>query len=139
MVTERYQDTSAMPPFDVRPRDLMAALDAFAAERKLQSQGSAIRVLLTETLEKLGYLIRLPGSGVRPGRPIHRSSNGDDWLLADDGGSVMVIHRANPSSGGTVTTAPIEEFLERNGDSPEAKAVRSAMADGRPSDLGPRG
>lgn len=117
-----------MQPFDVQPRDLMAALEAFAADRKLETQGKAIRVLVTDRLSQLGYLKHSQGNSVWPGGPVHRSSNGDDWLLATDrDGNVLVIHRANRSSGGTVTTTSIEEFLERNGDSPEALAVRSAL------------
>ncbi|BDA84196.1 hypothetical protein Sa4125_17380 [Aureimonas sp. SA4125] len=60
---------------------------------------------------------------------IYRSANGDDWLLAtDESGVRTVVHRANPASGGTQTTMPVEEFLERGGGSPEAAAVRAALA-----------
>lgn len=60
---------------------------------------------------------------------VYRSSNGDDWLIERDpeGQAVAVIHQANPSSGGTRTRLPVDEFLERSGNGPEVVAVRDAM------------
>lgn len=60
---------------------------------------------------------------------VYRSSNGDDWLVERDleGQAAAVIHQANPSSGGTRTRLPVDEFLERSGDGPEVVAVRAAV------------
>ncbi|NDV89164.1 hypothetical protein GTW51_21070 [Aurantimonas aggregata] len=67
-------------------------------------------------------------------RTVYRSSNGDDWLLQiDDAGAGTVVHRANLSSGGTETRMPVDEFLARGGGSPEAQAVRAAMAEATPT------
>jgi hypothetical protein len=106
---------------------LLAALDAFTADQKM-TKGKAIRVLVTDMLTQLGYLASVPKERASAEDLIYRSSNGDDWLLAiASGGAISVIHRANPSSGGTETTTPIAEFLKRDDGSPEVQAVRAAM------------
>lgn len=60
---------------------------------------------------------------------VYRSPNGDDWMVERSlsGAIAAVIHRANPSSGGTQTRMTVEEFLERGGSGPEIAAVRSAI------------
>ncbi|WP_102958392.1 hypothetical protein [Mangrovicella endophytica] len=59
---------------------------------------------------------------------IYRSSNGDDWILETGlDGSRVVLHRANPSSGGKETRMAVEEFLQRGGGGPEVAAVRQAV------------
>lgn len=60
---------------------------------------------------------------------VYRSSNGDDWLVERNasGEVVMVIHRANPSSGGTETRRLVEDFLGRGGGGPEVAAVRAHL------------
>ncbi len=65
---------------------------------------------------------------VRSSMPRHETvyvpQNGDDWLIERDleGQAAAVIHQANPSSGGTRTRLPVDEFLERSGDGPEVVA-----------------
>ena len=56
-------------------------------------------------------------------REIYHSENGDKWFLGrDDDGRVFVLHKANVSSGGTVTKIELGYFLGR-GNSEEAKRV----------------
>lgn len=59
----------------------------------------------------------------------YRSSNGDDWLVERNasGEVVAVIHRGNPSSGGTETRSSVEDFLSRGGGGPEVAAVRTLV------------
>ena len=112
---------------DIKPSELLAALDAFMADQKM-TKGKAIRVLVTDMLTQLDYLASVPEKRTSAEDLIYRSSNGDDWLLAiDSGGAISVIHQANPSSSGTETTMPIAEFLKRDDGSPEVQAVRAAM------------
>ncbi len=60
---------------------------------------------------------------------VYRSPNGDDWTLENEGsGETVVVHRANIPSGGAVTHIAIFDLLERNSGSPEAEAVRRALA-----------
>jgi hypothetical protein len=58
-------------------------------------------------------------------REFATSSNGARWLLGRDEqtGSAFVLHRANRPSGGTVTELGIQEFLSRNPDAPERRAL----------------
>jgi hypothetical protein len=53
-------------------------------------------------------------------REIYHSENGDRWLLCrDDGGRVVVLHKANVSSGGTATEIELGDFLGRGKAGPE--------------------
>lgn len=65
--------------------------------------------------------------------PLYRSANGDDWLLRTDAATaqISVVHRPNPRSGGVENVTPVDELLERSGSSPEAEAVRHALAKAR--------
>ena len=57
-------------------------------------------------------------------RDLHRSANGDRWLLVrDDTGRTFVRHEANRASGGTVTNSEITEFLSRGGLGPEKQEL----------------
>jgi hypothetical protein len=52
------------------------------------------------------------------------SSNGDCWLLGrDEALEGVVVHRANAASGGAVSRIDIAEFLSRNADAPEHRAL----------------
>ncbi|ABC94016.1 hypothetical protein RHE_PF00125 (plasmid) [Rhizobium etli CFN 42] len=59
------------------------------------------------------------------------SANGDKWYLDhnETADQHTVIHRANDSSGGTVTRWPISSFLEYFGDHPQGQALRGALHD----------
>jgi hypothetical protein len=64
----------------------------------------------------------------QPENIVHRSANGDDWLLdTDESGTDFVIHRPNKASGGRESRTPVQEFLERHPGSPEAAAVTKAL------------
>jgi hypothetical protein len=52
-------------------------------------------------------------------REIYHSENGDRWWLCRDDGRVFVLHKANDSSGGTVTKSSSKIF------SAQAKPARS--------------
>ena len=55
-------------------------------------------------------------------REIYRSENG--WLLCrDDDERVFVLHKANVSSGGTVTKIELGDFLGRGKAGPEHQAL----------------
>jgi hypothetical protein len=57
-------------------------------------------------------------------REIYHSENGDRWLLSrDDGGHTVVVHEANKSSGGKVTSIEIEDFLGKGKAGPEHQAL----------------
>jgi hypothetical protein len=57
-------------------------------------------------------------------REIYHSENGDRWLLCrDDDGRVFVLHKANVSSGGTVTNIELGDFLGRGKAGPEHQAL----------------
>ena len=57
-------------------------------------------------------------------REIYQSENGDRWLLCrDDDGRVFVLHKANVSSGGTVTKIELGDFLGRGKAGPEHQAL----------------
>jgi hypothetical protein len=57
-------------------------------------------------------------------REIYHSENGDRWLLcrADDG-RTFVLHKANVSSGGKVTSIELGDFLGRGKAGPEHQAL----------------
>ena len=56
-------------------------------------------------------------------REIYRSENGDRWLLCRDDERVFVLHKANVSSGGAVTTIELGDFLGRGKAGPEHQAL----------------
>jgi hypothetical protein len=57
-------------------------------------------------------------------KDLHRSANGDRWLLVrDDTGRVFVRHEANMPSGGTVTDSEIADFLAQGGLGPEKQEL----------------
>lgn len=112
---------------DIKASGLLSALDAFIADKNLETKGKAIRVLVTDMLLQLGYLPPV-SAGAIEGDLVYRSSNGDAWSLATDGaGGFSVIHRANAASAGMETTTPVDRFLQQNAGSPEEQAVRAAM------------
>jgi hypothetical protein len=56
-------------------------------------------------------------------REIYHSENGDRWWLCRDDGRVFVLHRANVSSGGTVTKIELGDFLGAGKAGPEHQAL----------------
>lgn len=67
-------------------------------------------------------------------RPIYSSSNGDRWLLVLDpeSGRSLVRHEPNRSSGGRAVEVAVDDFLLRDGQSPQGVALR-ALLDSAPS------
>jgi len=61
-------------------------------------------------------------------REIYHSENGDRWLLcrADDG-RIVVLHKANVSSGGKVTSIELGDFLRKGNTGPEHQALTSLI------------
>ena len=61
-------------------------------------------------------------------REIYHSENGDRWLLcrADDS-RIVVLHKANVSSGGKVTSIELGDFLRKGNTGPEHQALTSLM------------
>lgn len=61
-------------------------------------------------------------------REIYHSENGDRWLLcrADDG-RLFVLHKANVSSGGKVTSIELGDFLRKGNTGPEHQALISLI------------
>jgi hypothetical protein len=59
---------------------------------------------------------------------LYRSPNGDTWSLEEaPRGELIVVHIANPSSGGHRTATPAAEFLEHGGGGPEYQALRREL------------
>ena len=58
-------------------------------------------------------------------RQLYRSSSGDVWLLGrdPDSGRVMVVHRANPASGGNVEDVEIDVLGPKRRHTAEAQAL----------------
>lgn len=122
-----------MAPPGITPDELLAALDAFKADREL-TKGQAIRILVTEGVVRHGYLESDGQGKIGSEKPVYRSENGDDWLLATDtAGNISIVHRGNVPSGGMRTETPLAEFLALNGDSPEGRAIREAVNSGKTS------
>ncbi|SIR25268.1 hypothetical protein SAMN05880590_11540 [Rhizobium sp. RU35A] len=74
-------------------------------------------------------------------REFAASSNGDRWLLGRDPATdnPLVLHRANPSSGGYETRTPIDAFLAQRIGTPERDALlgmlgKDKAAEANPSD-----
>ena len=60
---------------------------------------------------------------------IYHSSNGDTWELeVQPTGEPVVIHTANPASGGAVTRTPVSEFSAIEGHGPEYQALRKVLS-----------
>lgn len=61
---------------------------------------------------------------------VHRSSNGDRWLLIRDpaSGRRLVRHEPNASSGGRITETDVDAFLRVDGSGPEYAALRRLLA-----------
>jgi hypothetical protein len=57
---------------------------------------------------------------------IYESSNGDSWSLTKDPatGTVAVMHRPNPQSGGQISNIEIDKFLAESANGPEHQALR---------------
>lgn len=58
--------------------------------------------------------------------PFYTSSNGDTWVLVRDPttGAKVVLHNANPASGGHVSQIEPERFLSESANGPEHQALR---------------
>jgi hypothetical protein len=56
-------------------------------------------------------------------REIYHSENGDRWWLCRDDGRAFVLHKANVSSGGTVTKIELGDFLGAGKAGPEHQAL----------------
>jgi hypothetical protein len=57
-------------------------------------------------------------------REIYHSENGDRWLLSrDDDGRAFILHKANLSSGGKVTSIELADFLGTGKAGPEHQAL----------------
>jgi len=61
-------------------------------------------------------------------REIYLSENGDRWLLcrADDG-RTFVLHKANVSSGGKITSIELGDFMRKGNAGPEHQALASLI------------
>jgi hypothetical protein len=60
----------------------------------------------------------------------YSSSNGDRWLVLNDGetGRYTVRHEPNMASGGQATEVDGPEFLSRNGATPQGHALQQLLA-----------
>ena len=56
-------------------------------------------------------------------RDIYKSSNGDRWTLVRIDERVVVRHRANEPSGGTISDAELLDFLRAGGLGPEKQSL----------------
>lgn len=62
-------------------------------------------------------------------RTLYKSANGDQWLLLlESAGDPLVLHIANPASGGYVTRFSIGDFLTRDAASPPGRALLDLIA-----------
>jgi hypothetical protein len=61
---------------------------------------------------------------------IYESSNGDSWSLTKDPatGTVAVMHKPNPPSGGPVSYIEVDKFLSESANGPEHRALRDLIA-----------
>ena len=59
---------------------------------------------------------------------LYHSSNGDEWHVVQDAGDAdpYVLHRANLSSGGTLTPIAVKTFLAL-GNGPEQQALQRLL------------
>lgn len=77
---------------------------------------------------------------IHPALQFSVSSNGDKWYLARENGPdrTTVVHEANCSSGGAVTSTSIEDFLRANLEAPERQDFVRLVADLLGSELDDR-
>ena len=63
-------------------------------------------------------------------RSIYTSSNGDRWVLINDpeSGRSLVRHEPNRSSGGKAVDIDVDDFLLRDGESPQGIALRALLS-----------
>ena len=63
-------------------------------------------------------------------RSIYTSSNGDRWVLIHDPGSgrPLVRHEPNRSSGGQPVEIEVDDFILRDGESPQGIALRALLS-----------
>ncbi|MFO1035321.1 MAG: hypothetical protein U1E45_00625 [Geminicoccaceae bacterium] len=62
-------------------------------------------------------------------RTLYKSSNGDQWLLLQEAADEpLVMHVAAAASGGYVTKFAIGEFLSRDGQAPQGRALFDLIA-----------
>lgn len=57
----------------------------------------------------------------------YSSENGDDWLLIGGTEGNMVRHRPNASSGGNSRDVNLEDFLYRERNTPQGKALKLVL------------
>ena len=57
----------------------------------------------------------------------YSSENGDDWLLIGGAEGNMVRHRPNVSSGGNSRDVNLEDFLYRERNTPQGRALKLAL------------
>jgi hypothetical protein len=63
-------------------------------------------------------------------RELYSSSNGDSWYLCrEPGGSVMISHEPNISSGGKSSFIEIGKFLAQGNNGPEHEALRRLIGE----------
>ena len=62
-------------------------------------------------------------------RSIYSSSNGDRWVLVNDpeSGRSLVRHEPNRSSGGKAVEIEVDDFILRDGESPQGIALRALL------------
>jgi hypothetical protein len=62
-------------------------------------------------------------------RSIYSSSNGDRWVLVNDpeSGRSLVRHEPNRSSGGKAVDIEVDDFILRDGESPQGIALRALL------------
>ncbi|QRM55169.1 hypothetical protein [Sinorhizobium sp. BG8] len=62
-------------------------------------------------------------------REFSASANGDRWFVGRDEGTgeLVVLHRANPSSGGAETITPVDLFLATDPSHPERQALAAFL------------
>jgi hypothetical protein len=62
-------------------------------------------------------------------RSIYTSSNGDRWVLVKDpeSGRSLVRHEPNRSSGGKAVEIEVDDFILRDGESPQGIALRALL------------
>jgi hypothetical protein len=62
-------------------------------------------------------------------RSIYSSSNGDRWVLVNDpeSGRSLVRHEPNRSSGGKAVEIDVDDFILRDGESPQGIALRTLL------------
>jgi hypothetical protein len=62
-------------------------------------------------------------------RQIHRSENGDSWLLVRDEREIVAVeHRPNAASGGRISRKSLGAFLSGEGGNPESRALLQLVA-----------